>query len=133
MRKLMLWGAALCLAGCQTWGPTWSELTGQRYNLTSIEVGPIVINQIDGYTPSGGGPLEPVKITPGQHKVILQPVPPGSVMGNVHLEETTFDAKPCVRYYLNARFKTSTSTEWSPFVDHEEPIPGCQLPGAGAK
>ena len=24
------------LTGCQTWGPTWSELTGQRYNVTDL-------------------------------------------------------------------------------------------------
>ena len=25
------------LTGCPTWGPTWSELTGQRFNVTIVE------------------------------------------------------------------------------------------------
>ena len=32
--KTMRWipmVATLLVAGCQTWGPTWSELTGDRY------------------------------------------------------------------------------------------------------
>jgi hypothetical protein len=133
MRKLMVFAVAASVSGCQTWGPTWSELSGQRYAMTSsaIEVGPTVINQIDGLTPNSG-PLAPAKITPGLHKVVLQAVPPGGVSGLIHLEEITFDAKPCVRYYINARFKTSTSTDWAPFIDYQESIPGCQVSTAGA-
>jgi hypothetical protein len=132
MRKLILFGVLPCLASCQTWGPTWSELSGRIYNITSIETGAIVITQIDGYAPNTVGG-EPVKVTPGSHKLVLQAIPPGSVMGNIHYGEVTFDAKPCVRYYLNARFKTSTSPEWTPFIDYEEAVPGCQLPGAAPK
>ena len=29
--------AALLVAGCQTWGPTWSELTGDRYTIIDPE------------------------------------------------------------------------------------------------
>ena len=132
MRKLIVLAVATCMYGCQTWGPSWSELSGQRFTLTSsaLEVGPTIISQVDGYTPSGG-PLQPVKISPGQHKVVLQAVPPGSVTGIINLEEMVFDAKPCVRYYVNARFKTATSTAWTPFVDYEEKIAGCQIPAAG--
>ena len=34
MRTLMLGAAvlAITLTSCQTWGPTWSEVTGVRYN-----------------------------------------------------------------------------------------------------
>ena len=133
MRNLMIFTAALFLAGCQTWGPTWSELSGQRYAMTStaLEVGATSINQVDGYTPNSG-PFQPVKMTPGTHKIVLQPIPPAGVMGLVNLQEITFDAKPCVRYYVNARFKSATSTDWTPFVDYEEPISGCQIPTASA-
>ena len=31
MRKLLLLSLPVVLAGCQTWGPTWSEVTGVRY------------------------------------------------------------------------------------------------------
>ena len=41
-----LLGATL-LPGCQTWGPTWSELTGQRYNVTIMNRRPASINMVD--------------------------------------------------------------------------------------
>jgi len=133
MRRLMIWIAATLLVGCQTWGPTWSELSGQRYSLTSaaIDVGPTTISQVDGSSPNNA-PGQPVKITPGVHKIVLQAASPRGVMGLAHPQEITLDAKPCVRYYVNARFKTAASTDWAPFVDYEERVSDCQIPAAGA-
>lgn len=49
--KLMLLVPALAgaamLEGCQTWGPTWSELTGARYNVTIVNRRPTSINMVD--------------------------------------------------------------------------------------
>ena len=126
MRKLATIALLLLLNSCQTWGPTWSEVTGVRYNIPSLNVGPVTINQLDGYSP-GNAPGQPVKITPGRHTLVLQVVPPPSVMGNLNLEQTTFDAAPCTRYYINGRFANPTSTDWKPFIDYEEKIAGCQV------
>ena len=117
------------LGACQTWGPTWSEVTGARYNIPSLDVGPVVINQLDGVSP-GNAPGEAVKMTPGRHTLILQVVPPPSVTGLVDMAKTTLDVAPCTRYYINGRFNNATSTSWKPFIDKEERIPGCQSPAA---
>ena len=52
MRKLSLLLVPAVLAptlltGCQTWGPTWSELTGQRYNVTIVNRRPAIIDRVD--------------------------------------------------------------------------------------
>ena len=39
--------APTLLDGCQTWGPTWSELTGQRYNVTIANRRPAIIDRVD--------------------------------------------------------------------------------------
>jgi len=128
MKKLTAFAALLFVVGFQTWGPTWSELTGSRYNdLVSMTDGAVVVNQVDGLAPTNS-PWDPTKLTPGPHKLVLQAVPPSSVMGLVNLEQTEVDFKPCVRYYINARFASSTGTAWRPFIDHEETIADCQVP-----
>jgi hypothetical protein len=133
MKKLISCAALLLLAGCQTWGPTWSELTGSRYNdVTVMTDGAVVVNQVDGATPSGQ-PREPIKLTPGKHTLVLSAVSPASVMGTIYQEQTEIDFKPCTRYYVNSRFASSTSTSWRPFVDREETISDCQVPPAKAK
>jgi hypothetical protein len=120
--------ASLMLAGCQSWGPTWSELMGTRYSdITSMTEMPVVVTMVDGTSP-GTRPLEAIKVTPGPHKLVLQATAPPGVTGLLALEQTEVDFKPCVRYYVNARFASSTSDNWRPFIDREEKIPGCQLP-----
>jgi hypothetical protein len=134
MKRLAACAAVLLVSGCQTWGPTWSELTGVRYNdITSLTDGPVVVNLVDGASP-GGAPQQAIKVTPGMHKLVLQAIPPGAIAGagQLNLEATEVDFKPCKRYYINARFAASTSTTWRPFIDYEETIAGCQVtPKAG--
>jgi len=127
--KTGVFASVALLAGCQTWGPTWSEVTGARYNIPALNEGPTIINQLDGLSP-GTAPGEAVKMAPGRHTLILQVVPPPSVTGLVDMEKTTLDVAPCTRYYINGRFDAATSTAWRPFIDKEERIPGCQLPAA---
>jgi hypothetical protein len=117
--------AMLLLGSCQTWGPTWSEVTGTHYTAPSLNVGPVSINQVDGSNP-GNAPGQPIKVTPGRHTLVLQVAAPPSVMGLVHMEETTLEMAPCKRYYVNGRFAASTSTDWKPFVDYVEQISDCQ-------
>ena len=129
MKRLAACAAVLLFSGCQTWGPSWSELIGVRYNdITSMTDGPVVVNLVDGASP-GTAPREAIKLTPGQHKLVLQAIAPGAIAGagQLNMEATEVDFKPCVRYYINARFAASTSTSWQPFIDYEEKIPGCQV------
>jgi hypothetical protein len=126
MRYLIVSATALLLSGCQTWGPTWSEITGNRYSdMPSMTESPVLINQLDGTTPIYTA-RDPIKATPGKHQLVLQAVPPPSVMGSVYLEQIDVDLQPCKRYYINARFASPTSTSWKAFVEQEEVIPGCQ-------
>jgi hypothetical protein len=94
MRKLTTCAMLLLLGSCQTWGPTWSEVTGVRYDVTSLGVGPVLINQVDGSSP-GNTPGQPIRITSGRHTIVLQVIPPSSVLGLVNLEQIVLDAAPC--------------------------------------
>ncbi len=128
VKQVICYGLAMLVLGsCQTWGPTWSEVTGTRYTGPSLGVGPVLINLIDGSSP-GNMPGQPIKITPGPHKLVLQVLAPPTVVGMVHLEEIVLDVAPCKRYYINGRFADPTSTNWKPFVDYEESISDCQAP-----
>ena len=134
MRKttLMLFPAAIALSGCQTWGPTWSEVSGARYHKTELNRSPTIVETVDGRTPleyrSGG--YRAARIDPGTHLLTLQGVPlrPG---WQGYLKEYTLDAKPCERYYINAQFDGPlVPSDWKPVIDHVEPIAGCS---AGSK
>ncbi len=121
-----LLGAA-ALPGCQTWGPTWSELTGQRYNVTIVNRRPTMINMVDN---QGAFP-DPnvVRVTPGERRIVLQANAPGWP-GGPRLEVLHLNVEPCKRYYLNAQFENTISPNWKPVVDFVEPIAGCTVPTA---
>lgn len=126
MRTTMLLLLPLALAGCQTWGPTWSEVSGARYyNLTELNRSPTIIENIDG---KGAFPIsryQPIKIEPGKRELTLQGVPlrPG---WQGTLQKLTLDAEPCRRYYINAQFDGPLSpSDWKPVIDYVEPIAGC--------
>lgn len=127
--KLMLLVPALVgatmLEGCQTWGPTWSELTGARYNMTIVNRRPTSINMVDN---QGAFP-DPVlvRVTPGERRIVLQANAPGWP-GGPRLEVMNLNVEPCKRYYLNAQFENTISPNWTPVVDFVEPIAGCTVP-----
>ena len=132
MRKAMLLAvpalmAPLYLGGCQTWGPTWSELTGQRYNVTIANRRPAIIDQVD----SRGAFPDPnvIRIEPGEHRLVIQGPAPGWI-GGPPLHVMLLQAEPCMRYYINAQFQNTITQEWKPVVDYVEPIAGCQAPAA---
>jgi hypothetical protein len=108
--------------GCATYGPTWSEISGERYNVSIMNRRPTSIQTIDGYS---NYVTYPVKLEPGAHVVRLAaPVlrwPGGSDVNamNVALE-------PCMRYYLNAQFDNPLAPTWRPVIDFVEPIAGCR-------
>jgi hypothetical protein len=119
--------APLLLDGCQTWGPTWSEVTGQRYNVTIVNRRPAIIDQVD----SQGAFPDPrlIRITPGEHRLVVQGPAPGWA-GGPPLHVMMLNAEPCKRYYINAQFANTITQEWAPVIDFVEPIAGCQVPAA---
>ena len=119
MRKTLL---ALCLlcSGCQTWGPTWSEITGSRYHFTILHRRPAIIEQIDGYSAYA---TYPIKIEPGQHQLVIGGPAPG--WRGANLANFALDAAPCKRYYINAQFNNPIQPEFVPVIDYVEDIAGC--------
>jgi hypothetical protein len=128
------WTVALvaALPGCATWGPTWSEITGMRYDRISsagLNVAPVMIEQIDGSGAFPNLPDQPIKIEPGNHRVVVQAAPlSAGWTGGTQLVAFTFDAEPCKRYYVNAKYENPLGTQYTPFIGFVEPIAGCQLP-----
>ena len=117
-------GSALLSGGCATYGPTWSEISGERYNKTIMYRRPAIIEQIDGY---GAYAQYPIKIEPGRHELVLG-APLARWPGGAPLRTLTLDVEPCKRYYLNAQFNNpGTTPEWTPVVDYVESVPGCRV------
>jgi len=113
--------SGLLLVGCQTWGPTWSEISGERYyNLTTLNRRAAIIERVDE---QGAFAQYPIKIAPGAHQVTIQ----GPVLrpGGGYLKSFTLDAKPCKRYYINAQFKSRIELDFEPVVDYVDDIAGC--------
>lgn len=129
MRKLSVAVASIVgLAGCQTWGPTWSELSGQRYTRVGLNVAPVLIEQVDGQGAFPNQPGQPIKIEPGRRTIVMQaaPLSPGWA-GGTNLETMVLDVEPCKRYYINGRFENPLGPQWSPFIDYVETIAGCSV------
>lgn len=132
MRKLLLLmvpalAAPTMLTGCQTWGPTWSELTGQRYNMTITNRRPAIIDRVDNQ----GAFTDPnlIRVEPGERRLVVQGPAPGWA-GGPPLHVMMLNVEPCKRYYINAQFENTISTNWIPVVDFVEPIAGCTIPAA---
>jgi len=119
------------LSGCQTWGPTWSEVSGNRYNLTDYNRFGTGINLVDRNSPGprvGYGHYSYYKVEPGRHDIELVAIntTPGWVTG-INRETMVIDLEPCKRYYLNAQFENRVLADWKPVVDYVEPIAGCSV------
>lgn len=126
--------AAVLLAGCQTWGPTWSEVTGQRFHVATMNTSPIIINLIDGNGAFPNAPGAPIWIEPGRHRFTVTAVPlSGGWSGGTDLVEFDLDVEPCKRYYMVARFENPLGPSYTPFIDNMEAIAGCTVTPAAAK
>ena len=121
IRSTMAIFSGLLLVGCQTWGPTWSEISGERYyNLTTLNRRAAIIERIDE---QGAFAQYPIRVAPGAHQVTIQgPVPRP---GGGYLKSFTLDAEPCKRYYINAQFKNRIDVDFEPLIDYVEGISGC--------
>ncbi|HVF62833.1 MAG TPA: hypothetical protein VNE58_02420 [Casimicrobiaceae bacterium] len=127
MRKTIIAVLPLLLAGCQTWGPTWSEVSGSRYHRTDLNRSPTIIENVDGVTPLffRSGSYRVARIEPGRHQLTLQGVPLRAGWQGT-LQPYSLDAKPCQRYYINAQFDGPLQpSDWKPVIDYVEPIAGC--------
>lgn len=115
----------LFVSGCQTWGPTWSELTGDRYTRIDPDRREAILVRVGD---ESIGTVMPYKVTPGYYPVKVQAPPWRRFTGS----EKTFmlDIQPCRRYYINAQFDNRIAPEWTPVIDHVETIAGCRI-GAG--
>lgn len=123
MRKALLLLSPLFLLGCQTWGPTWSEVSGARYyHLATMYRYPAVITRIDD---QGAFAQNPIKIEPGRHEIRLQGTLPGWRGGT--FETMVLTLEPCKRYYLNAQYPNTIQPRFTPVVDYVDDIAGCKI------
>jgi len=119
MRKSLL-VVPLLVAGCQTWGPTWSEVSGASYYHRAIaDRQPAIIASIDG----AGVLTPPFKVDPGEHEVGVQSPPHDRFHGSMKTMHLAM--APCKRYYVNAQFAGRVGPEWEPVVDYVEDVAGC--------
>ena len=105
-------------------GPTWSEVTGQRYTRTTMNRMPAIVKSVDGDDTT----FKNTKIKPGDRVVRLQSPSRKGFQGTD--QELRLTVEPCKRYYLNAQMASSVSRDWQPVIDHVETIPGCKPAGA---
>jgi hypothetical protein len=113
----------LVLPGCQTWGPTWTEVTGQRYVPGILYRRPAIINNIDG---QGAFNSDPIKATPGMHRIEISAPVPGW-KGGSEIQVMNLDMQPCKLYYINAQFENNVTQDWKPVIDYVETIAGCTV------
>jgi hypothetical protein len=121
MSRFWLLAVALLVGGCQSWGPTWSEVTGERFHRAISHRRPAIIENIDGQSAFAS---HPIRIEPGQRRLVLQGPDPGRPGGGT-LQVFMLDAAPCQRYYINAQFDNAVGPAWRPVIDYTEPIAGC--------
>ena len=126
MRKSLFVVIIVLLAGCQAWGPTWSEVTGARYPTGEIHQfrRPAIVERIDA---QGAFVSDPIKTEPGAHRIELSAPVPGWPGGS-DIKVMMIDMTACKRYYLNAQFENLISSDWKPVIGYEETIAGCRLP-----
>ena len=118
-RSLVFLLSIMALAGCATYGPTWSEITGDRYTRTTLNRAPALVEKVDGYSAYA---QYPIKLDPGVHEIVLQGA--STWPGGAPLRTLTLNLEPCKRYYLNAQFEAPGQPRWEPVVDHVEDIAG---------
>jgi len=126
VRAMLVLPAVAATAACQTWGPTWSEVSGDRYNRAIALRQPAIIENIDG---KSAYPTRPIKIDPGTHVIEISAVAPRPRPGGSPLKTITVDVKPCKLYYINAQYQNSVDYDYQPVIDYVQDVPGCKAVG----
>jgi hypothetical protein len=116
--------AAVFATACQTWGPTWSEVSGKRYTRADLNRRPATLLRVGDE--SVGFKEDPFKVAPGTYRIEIQAPPRDRMSGSA--VGFTLKLEPCQRYYINADFDTRVGPDWTPVIDHVEPIAGCRVP-----
>jgi hypothetical protein len=122
--KLSVAIATIALAGCQTWGPAWSELSGARYTTIDPDRREAILIRAGD---ESIGNVPPFKFAPGTYDVQVQSPVHNRFRGTIKTIRLTLE--PCRRYYINAQFADSVRPEWTPVVDYVEAIAGCRAGG----
>jgi hypothetical protein len=116
----------LLLAGCATWGPTWSEVSGAHYyNRATLYRLPARIARIDD---QGAFAQNPIKIEPGRHEIQVEGTLPGWMGATI--ETIMLDVLPCKRYFVNAQYANLLQPRFTPVIDYVEDIAGCRVMAA---
>jgi hypothetical protein len=116
-------GAAVAVsAQPEKWGPTWSELSGERYSKVAKNTFHAIVKSVDGRHHTG----KVVKVEPGVHRVVVQSPNRQGFRGSDEAMELAIE--PCMRYYINAEFESSVGAAWKPVIAYRERVPGCRLP-----
>ncbi|HLX28073.1 MAG TPA: hypothetical protein VKV24_06265 [Casimicrobiaceae bacterium] len=126
MRNAKWYAAAIVtitLSGCQSWGPTWSELTGARYTAVDPNRENAILIRAGDQTI---GPGMPFKLDPGKYEIQVQSPVHNRFPGSI--KTMSLEVEPCRRYYINAQFKDRVGPDWTPVIDYVETIPGCRAP-----
>jgi len=126
--RLAVVAATLAASACQTWAPTWSEVTGWDFVLgLSADQSDVDIVRVDDQSVGMGrrGPgVHAFKLTPGRHRV---EVGRGPALRDRKFLAVEF--APCRRYYIVRQFASPTDhDDWTPVVARIETISGCRLP-----
>jgi hypothetical protein len=121
LRTIAVAALALIGAGCQTWGPTWSEVTGVRYHRAIADRWPARIVAV------GNDAVfqTPYKVAPGTYRLAVESPRHDGFPGTIL--EMTLNIEPCKRYYVNAQFAGPVGPDWRPVVDEVESIAGCRV------
>jgi hypothetical protein len=121
LRTIAAAALALIVAGCQTWGPTWSEVTGVRYHRAIADRWPARIVAV------GNDAVfqTPYKVAPGTYRLAVESPRHDGFPGTIL--EMTLNIEPCKRYYVNAQFAGPVGPDWRPLVDEVESIAGCRV------
>lgn len=122
-KTILALGLVLVLSGCQTWGPTWSEISGAHYyDRPTLNLRSAVISQIDG---TSAFATYPIKVEPGRRNLVIEGPAPGWMGTN--LMNLTLDAQPCKRYFVNAQFRNPIEPEFVPVIVYVEDVAGCKV------
>jgi hypothetical protein len=113
--------ALVLVAGCQSWGPTWSEITGDRYTRIDPDRRPAILIRVGN---ESIGTVMPYRVAPGTYRVVVQAPPHRGFSGSEQPMSLAIEA--CKRYYINAQFENRTGPQWTPVIDHVETIAGCR-------
>jgi len=113
------------LSGCASMMSSYSEVTGERYNLAPIDRRSVEIVRVGSTT--GWAHNQPVQVNPGTYPVVVASRPHGGFAGGKQ-ETLELNVEACKRYYVNAQYPNPISPDYRIVVDYVQTIAGCRPP-----